>query len=293
MVLRRKRDECVNLPRTHVRAFACVAALRVADESGSPGAPRPASSAKIYFFARDPNHPYNSRHPVPVEGRWPSSRTLGRVAVDAAASGAWWCSQGGPWSVSEHNVQTTGEAAYGKAVWFWHPWLVSSRRRKRRPNRVSTILQSAGDGGKRNSSPGRARYKPSNHCAGNAGVLQLYLYARVRFFALIAHETAGAASTRHSLRPLLRWANDYANLGRIAPRDCGDAFSGSHVIASARRSNPVSPRMRKRWIASRCARNDGLSTRNNSQQIAPASEWQLRLRRSALMLDNPLLNRRP
>ena len=33
-------------------------------------------------------------------------------------------------------------------------------------------------------------------------MLQLYLYARVRFFALIAHETAGAASTRHSLRPL-------------------------------------------------------------------------------------------
>ncbi len=51
---------------------------------------------------------------------------------------------------------------------------------ERRPNRVLAILQSAGDGGKRNSSPGRARYKPSNHCAGNAGVLQLYLYARVR-----------------------------------------------------------------------------------------------------------------
>jgi len=28
----------------------------------------------------------SSRHPVPREGRWPSSRTLGRVAVDAAAS---------------------------------------------------------------------------------------------------------------------------------------------------------------------------------------------------------------
>jgi hypothetical protein len=48
----------------------------------------PVSIAKIYFFATDPNHPYNSRHPVPVEGRWPSSRTLGRDALDAAASGA-------------------------------------------------------------------------------------------------------------------------------------------------------------------------------------------------------------
>jgi hypothetical protein len=30
--------------------------------------PCPASPAKIYRFAQDPNHPYNSRHPVPVEG---------------------------------------------------------------------------------------------------------------------------------------------------------------------------------------------------------------------------------
>jgi hypothetical protein len=41
------------------------------------------------------------------------------------------------------------------------------------------------------------------------------------------------------------------------------------------------------------AQNGGLSTQNNSQQIAPASEWRLRLPSSALMLDNALLNRRP
>jgi hypothetical protein len=91
--------------------------------------PSPVLLAKIYFFSADPNHPYNSRHPVPVEGRWPSSRTLGRVAVDAAALGAWSCWQGGLRFVSEHNVRTTGAEAYGKAVWFWHPLLVSSRRR--------------------------------------------------------------------------------------------------------------------------------------------------------------------
>ena len=50
--------------------------------------PRPASPAKIFRFVSTANHPYNARHPVPEEGRWPSSRTLGRVAVDAAASGA-------------------------------------------------------------------------------------------------------------------------------------------------------------------------------------------------------------
>ena len=53
----------------------------------------------------------------------------------------------------------------------------------RRPNRVQTILQSVSDGDKTNSSPGRERYKPSNHCAGNVGMLRLYLYARVRSYA--------------------------------------------------------------------------------------------------------------
>ncbi len=38
--------------------------------------------------------------------------------------------------------------------------------------------------------------------AGDAGLPPLHLYARVRFlFALCAHGTAGAACTRHSLRP--------------------------------------------------------------------------------------------
>jgi hypothetical protein len=77
---------------------------------------------KIFLFLSTPNHPYISRHPVPVEGRWPSSRTLGRDAVDAAVSGAWSWLQGGLCSVSEHSVQTTG----ANAVWSWHPLLVSS-----------------------------------------------------------------------------------------------------------------------------------------------------------------------
>src|SRR5438876_9415203 len=64
--------------------------------------------------------------------------------------------------------------------------------------------QAGSDGGKTNSSPGRARHKPSSHCAGDAGVLRLYLYARVRTSTYIAHETAGAASTRHSLLPRCR-----------------------------------------------------------------------------------------
>ena len=69
------------------------------------------------------------------------------------------------------------------------------------PDRLSH--RAGSDGGKRNSSPGRARHKPSNHCAGNAGVFRLYLYARVRISLHHAHGTAGAACTRHSLHPLI------------------------------------------------------------------------------------------
>jgi hypothetical protein len=52
-------------------------------------------------------------------------------------------------------------------------------------------------------------------------MLPLNLYARVRvFYAQIAHETAGAARTRSSLRPLFpEGANENANLGRNLPRD--------------------------------------------------------------------------
>jgi len=53
------------------------------------------------------------------------------------------------------------------------------------PDRLSH--QAGSDGGKTNSSPGRARHKPSDHCAGNAGVLRLYLYARVRISLRTLH----------------------------------------------------------------------------------------------------------
>jgi hypothetical protein len=36
-----------------------------------------------------------------------------------------------------------------------------------------------------------------------------------------ACEAAGASRARHSLRPLIFWANSFAQLGRIAPRDRG------------------------------------------------------------------------
>src|SRR4029078_9091128 len=57
----------------------------------------------------------------------------------------------------------------------------------------------------------------SSHCAGKAGILPLDMYARVRISYSHAHETAGAARTRSSLRPLFgEVAKITANLGRDA-----------------------------------------------------------------------------
>src|SRR3979409_1873041 len=40
------------------------------------------------------------------------------------------------------------------------------------------------------------------------------------FLCNFAHETAGAACTRHSLRPLFSGRKIHARLARIAPREC-------------------------------------------------------------------------
>jgi hypothetical protein len=54
----------------------------------------------------------------------------------------------------------------------------------------------------------------------------LNLYARVHFlFVHFAHETAGAACTRLSLRPLHSRAASTTKLGHIAPRGYGAAPS--------------------------------------------------------------------
>jgi len=50
--------------------------------------PCPVSVEKIFRFRRRANHLYKLALSCPAEGRWPSSRTLGQDAVDAAASSA-------------------------------------------------------------------------------------------------------------------------------------------------------------------------------------------------------------
>src|SRR5438876_12160468 len=63
------------------------------------------------------------------------------------------------------------------------------------------------------------------------------------FFVQLAHETAGAARTRHSLRPLFGGqGNSIASLGRNARRECETVFSrhcerSEAIHLTARRKN--------------------------------------------------------
>jgi hypothetical protein len=57
-------------------------------------------------------------------------------------------------------------AAYGKTVWSWHPLLMLRLAEMRRPNRAWTNLDPRDNGGKTNSSPGRARHKPKTIAQG-------------------------------------------------------------------------------------------------------------------------------
>jgi hypothetical protein len=85
-------------------------------------------------------------------------------------------SQGGLRLVSDNGAQTIDVAAYGEAVWSWHPLLVSSRRRFCEPDRVSSDRQSADDGDKTNSSPGRARNKPLKPLRRECRLIAAYLW---------------------------------------------------------------------------------------------------------------------
>ena len=99
--------------------------------------------------------------------------------------------------------------------------------------------QAGSDGGKTNSSPGRARHKPSSHCAGNAGVLRLYLYARVRILTQTLHTRPRVQQAPGIPCSLSGGDNAHANLGRRAPRERGTV---STVIASEAIHSFVMPR---------------------------------------------------
>src|SRR6266571_6950112 len=116
--------------------------------------------------------------------------------------------------------KTYAPEAYGEVVWFG-----------RRGAGVKRAIRSAGDGGKRAVLREEHEVSRKAIAQGRPECSRCPVCSCAFLFAQIARETAGAASTRSSLRPLTKRANEeYANLGRNAPRECEIV---STVIASA------------------------------------------------------------
>jgi hypothetical protein len=78
-------------------------------------------------------------------------------------------------------------------------------------------------------SPGRARNRPLKPLRREGRTASAEPVCSCAFFYRpFAHETAGAARTRSSLRPLIFGANDFAKLGRMLSRDREVTFSCDH-----------------------------------------------------------------
>src|SRR6186997_3151438 len=149
--------------------------------------------SKIFCFRFHPNHRHNSACLTADEGRWPSSRTRGEMR----------------WT---RELRLTCVArAYGEVVWFG---------RRGAGAKLRGVYFLRGDGGKRAVLRGEHEVSRKAIAQGRPECCRCPVCSCAVLLAQIARETAGAASTRSSLRPLFsRRANEDANLGYIVPRD--------------------------------------------------------------------------
>jgi hypothetical protein len=139
--------------------------------------------------------------------------------------------------------QTNGAVAYGKTVWSWHPWLVSSRRRFAKPDRAMRAANSPATEAKGIRLRGEHGISRQTIAQGRPDAPADTCMLVCVFLALIAHETAGA-----SQHPAFPAPSDFlggglriqAQLGRNAPRD--RETMSIHVIASAAKQSIVTAR---------------------------------------------------
>ena len=125
-------------------------------------------------------------------------------------------SQGG-FPVSDDGAPDEGAVAYGKGVWFWHPWLVSSWRRFAGPNRAAGIVNSPAMEARGIRLQGERVISRKTIAQGRPDAPADTCMLVCVFSAFIAHETAGAASTRSSLRPCVQEICQNVRTGGCAP----------------------------------------------------------------------------
>ena len=169
--------------------------------------------------------------------RWTRQRRRGR------------CSQGGLSRERTTSRRTYGADAYGKTVWFWHPWLVSSCRWRSsiQPDR-SAIKPAAMEakGIRLQGELGISRQTIAQGMPECSGCTCMLVCASLRTSLHTRPRVQRAPGIPCSL--FSRRDKVHANLGRSAPREREHI---SAVIASA-----ASNRDRRRMTEYSCARND-------------------------------------
>ena len=184
--------------------------------------PRSSPSGKNNSLFRNSDLSYKRITPAHERGGSRSSRNAGRDAVDAGGVGARRNRRAGRTVSDGHRADERRRRVRQKRVVLAVVATVKLSRRCVSPTGSGCIVNPPGDGGKTNSSPGRACHKPSNHCAGKAGRFRLhlcFLCASLRIRS--AQRPWVPAGTRSSLRPLSgKGVRRQAKLGQNMPREC-------------------------------------------------------------------------
>jgi hypothetical protein len=110
--------------------------------------------------------------------------------------------------------------AYGEAVWSWRPLLALNRRRRCGLDRARKTFNPPVTVTRRIRRRGERGISRKAIAQGMSECSPLPCMLVCANCTLLAHETAGAARTRHSLRPLLQErGNEIAKLGQRVPRE--------------------------------------------------------------------------
>ena len=157
--------------------------------------------AKIFRFRSHPNHRHNSARLTADEGRWPSSRTRGEMR---------WTRRRDRRARPERTAKSCGSDVAVLALRSGEAKLLWDNGGKR------AVLREEHEVSRKAIAQGRPECSRCPVCS--CAVL----------FAQIARETAGAASTRSSLRPLTKRAGSSQTSGAITSRDRGLTFSRRH-----------------------------------------------------------------
>ena len=150
--------------------------------------------------------------------------------------------------MSDATARRTNDAsAYGEVVWSWHPLLMSSPRRRVGPTGPGQAL-SAGDGGKRNSSPGSAKETVPTIACGNAGCFRCTCGDLLVCFH---HSHARLPVHRHPAFPTPSTGGSFGHASGTSFRGNAEAcVRHTSVIARSEATKQSIPQPAAPWIAS-------------------------------------------